>query len=500
MSSKSKPTKKQNPPVSFLEKFDRWILGLVVLLLLVFLTRGKYGFNDDYVSVGQIVQSNMGFDEVLAVSLNSPFGAGRFVAILLTATFAPLLTTIDSLQFLRIIGAIGWALVSMKIYSELRKLNVARNFSMVLSLIPILVPGSQLTLISGTNFFYSWGTLLAIWVSGQIACLRKRSSLNIFRVTIFALIPTMIYQPISAYLLVIPAISWQLQRNNYEKKMNFLWSIFIYIFSLFTNWILVKLLYESPRLEGGLNLSIKLQTFLSDTLPMSISPHLFLFAPEVARKTYPLVILLSLVLYLVNLQRSQIHIYRGVVDTFLEICILTGLIPLTLGWFFLIHEDGANFRKIFWGSSIWIILFMLSLGPKILQFNRVTETLALSLMIAALLIWTIFFRFSTVQLQEKEWESAVCASAQVKLNGESELALEDMLIPSTLDRYTYKDEIAVQSLVFPGPRVFLPWLSNLKAQPRNLIPSAWGIHASPNGSGEGKKWSEKFYSCWLSKR
>jgi hypothetical protein len=233
---------------------------------------------------------------------------------------------------------------------------------------------------------------------------------------------------------------------------------------------------------------------------MSISPHLFLFSPEIARKIYPLIILFSLFLYLVNLRKSQIRMYRGIVDSLLEICLLTGLIPLTLGWFFLIHEDGVNFRKIFWGSSTWIILFMLSLGPKILQFNRVTETLALSLMIAALLIWTIFFRFSTVQLQEKEWESAVCASAQVKLNGESELALENMLIPSTLDRYTYKDEIAVQSLVFPGPRVFLPWLSNLKAQPRNLIASAWGIHASPKGSGEGKKWSEEFKSCWLGNR
>ena len=471
-----------------------------MLLLLVFLTRGRYGFNDDYVVVGQIVQSNMGFKEVLYWSLGSPYGAGRFVAILLSSISAPLLTSIDFLQFLRIIGAVGWALVSMKIYRELRKLNVTRYFSIVLSLVPILVPGSQLTLISGTNFFYSWGTLMAIWVGGKIAYLRKRTSLQIFQMTLFALIPTMVYQPISAYLLLIPAISWQLQRNNHEEKINFLLSISIYIASLFTNWILVKFLYESPRLEGGLDFSLKLQFFLNETLPMSISPHMFLFAPELARKTYPIIIGCSLVLYFINIRRSQIRIYRGILDTFLELCILTGLIPITLGWFFLISEDGANFRKIFWGSSIWIILFLLSLGPNLFQNHRMTEILGVALIITALLFWTIFFRSSTVQLQEKEWRTAVCASAQVKLKGDSDLALEDILVPFPLDKYRFKDEIAVQSLVFPGPQVFLPWLSNLKAQPENLIPSAWGIHSTAKGSGEGEKWSEEFNSCWLGKR
>jgi hypothetical protein len=345
------------------------ILGSVVFVALTFLVRGRYGFNDDYVVVGQIEQSQMGLREIMQWGLNSPYGAGRFFAVILTALVAPLLTSVEALQILRIVGVVGWALVSMLLYVMLRKLNVTSTLSVVLSLVPILVPGSQLTLISGTNFFYSWGTLLAIWISSKVAFFKKESSMTIFRLALIALIPTMIYQPISAFLMLMPAISWQLQRDDNRKKANFLWAIAIYISSLFSNWALVKIFYSSPRLEGGFNFNYKMQTFFSETLPMAIVPHLYVFTPDLARKTFPIILLISTVFYLWNIQNSQLRFFRGTLDTFLEICILTGLIPLTLGWLFFIHEDGVNFRKIFWGSSTWIILFLLSLGTRLLKAN-----------------------------------------------------------------------------------------------------------------------------------
>jgi hypothetical protein len=481
-------------------KSDVWVLGSVVFVYLIFLVYGEYGFNDDYVVVGQIAQSHMGPREVLIWGLSSPYGAGRFLAAALTALVAPLLDSLESLQILRIVGALGWALVSMHLYRMLQRLNVARALSIVLSLIPILVPGSQLTLISGTNFFYSWGTLFAIWISGQIAFLKMNSRLTIFKLTFLALFPTMIYQPISSFLLLIPAISWQLQRKNYQKKANFLWAILIYLFSLLSNWILVKIFYSSPRLDGEFNFEIKIQTFFSEILPMSILPHLYIFFPELARNAFPLILIVSVIFYVLNTRFSQLRFHRGLLDSFLEVCILSGLIPLSLGWLFFIHEDGANFRKIFWGSSIWGILFLLSVGTRLLRGNLFLNIAAASLVVLTLALWTLFFRFSTVDLQQKEWSSALCASRQILLTAESELALESLRPPATLDKYVYKDEIAVHSLSFPGPAMFLPWLSNAKERPENIIPNAWGIHASAKGSNAGKIWSEKYRECWLSSK
>ncbi len=476
------------------------ILGSVVFMALTFLVHGNYGFNDDYVVVGQIKQSQMGLHEVMQSGLNSPYGAGRFFAVILTALVAPLLTSVETLQIFRIVGVVGWALVSMLLYVTLRKLKVTSALSVVLSLVPILVPGSQLTLISGTNFFYSWGTLLAIWIGAKVAFLKKKSTITIIKLALMALIPAMLYQPISAFLMLIPAISWQLQRDDDRKKANFFLAIVIYITSLLSNWVLVKIFYSSPRLEGGINLNYKLQTFFSETLPMAVLPHLYVFTPELARKTFPLILLTSIVFYIWNTRNSQLRFFRGILDTFLEVCTLTGLIPLTLGWLFFIHEDGVNFRKIFWGSSTWIILFLLSLGTTLLRANRFLNTLAVSLIFSSLILWTLFFRVSTVELQQKEWSSALCASRQVPLTAESELALELLRPPANLEKYLYKDEIAVHSLTFPGPIMFLPWLSNSKELPENIIQNAWGIHASAKGSGVGRNWSEKYRSCWLESR
>jgi hypothetical protein len=233
---------------------------------------------------------------------------------------------------------------------------------------------------------------------------------------------------------------------------------------------------------------------------MSILPHLYIFFPELARNAFPLILIVSVIFYVLNTRFSQLRFHRGLLDSFLEVCILSGLIPLSLGWLFFIHEDGANFRKIFWGSSIWGILFLLSVGTRLLRGNLFLNIAAASLVVLTLALWTLFFRFSTVDLQQKEWSSALCASRQILLTAESELALESLRPPATLDKYVYKDEIAVHSLSFPGPAMFLPWLSNAKERPENIIPNAWGIHASAKGSNAGKIWSEKYRECWLSSK
>jgi hypothetical protein len=464
-----------------------------VALYLLFLVHGNYGFNDDYVVVGQIAQSNMGFWNVLEWA-SSPFSSGRYIAIFLIAIAAPLLSAVDTLQILRIVGLIGWALVSMQLHRELTKLKVSRIFSMTLSLVPIFIPGSQLTLISGNNFYYSWGTLLAIFVSGRIAK-QRAMKLNTFVVlTSFALLPTMFYQPISAYLLLIPAISWMLQLSDYQRKNNFKIAIVIYAISILSNWLIVKLFYDSSRLDGALDFSLKIETFFIDTLPMTVIPHLYIFAPDYARGLYPFVILVSVLFHLLAFRGLQLVRY-GVINSLLHVCILTGLVPLTLGWLFFINEDGVNFRKIFWGSSVWMILFLLAIYIKLGRNNQLLYAICFFLMLLALAIWTIFFRVTTVQLQEREWQSAVCASKQVKLKADSELALDAFNQPVSHVKFQFKDEIAVSSLSFPGPRTFIPWLSNSAAHPDNIISNAWGIRVSEKGLNEGREWSNEFRAC-----
>ena len=478
---------------------DIWILGFFLLAYLVLTVRGRYGFNDDYVVVGQIAQSDMGMRDVWNWA-SSPYSSGRFAAILLIAIASPLLAAIDGLQILRMIGAIGWALVSMRLCVELRRFKVTRVFSIVLSLVPIFVPGSQLTLISGSNFYYSWGTLLAIWISGRIANLEKSSYKIPVALIFLGLIPTMFYQPISAFLILLPAVSWSLWRNNNQKRRNFIWGIAIYLISILMNWLIVKLFYSSSRLEGNLDFGNKMNTFLFETLSISILPHLYIINADVARKCYPLVLLLSVLFFFLNIRSLQMNVFRGVTNTCLEICLLTGLLPLTLGWLFLIAEDGVNFRKVFWGSSSWLILFLLSLNKAFINNNRFMGYVGLIIMLSALLLWALFFRYTTVHLQQKEWDSAICASRQVKLTPESDLSLDYLLPSDPRDKFLYKDEIAVHSLAFPGPQTFLPWLGNLEAQPDNIIPNAWGIHSSTKGSGEGRDWTREFNSCWNNPR
>lgn len=477
-----------------------WEISMVWLLVfttLWFLVHGTYGFNDDYVIVGQVNQAHMDFFALAKWALGSPFSAGRFVGDLLGAIAAPFLSAISQLEILRIVAVIGWAFVSSFLYFIARTLGLRKTLSLALCLVPIIIPGSQLTIISGTNFPYSWATLLALIVGWRIGLDRHTSFTRTVVFLIAAQISTMVYQPSIEYILVIPAFYWILNPNTKKIAFNFWTAIGIYFASLLINWSLAKLLYDSSRLNGSVNFPFNIRSYFHDIFPMALMPHLFIFRPDLARELYVFVFLLSLLAFWVARKRLGTPISTSPKYLVLDILVALGLVPLTLGWLLFLPGNGVDFRQIFWGSSAWVIVLVLNLGLLFPQRNKYGTLLISAFCIATLFLWTPFVRYSTVDLQIREWDSAMCASKSVGLTPTSNLASQDLLLNYPARKFIFKDEIAVQSLTFPGPRVFMPWLSHNLLRPGNRLPSAWKIQMTEVGAAEGKSWSADFKNCWL---
>ena len=175
-----------------------------------------------------------------------------------------------------------------------------------------------------------------------------------------------------------------------------------------------------------------------------------------------------------------------------------GWLPVTIFWLLLIPENAVDFRRLISASVIFWVIPIVYLDNKLktvvtAKYNKCT---VVSLLFFLGFMWGLNLRASTVSPQIDSWSAAICASEVSRLNQYSQL--DPNIISAVIDeRYqTYNDEYAVDSLVFPGPQTFIPWLANKYSGNGNEIVQAWGMGFSTKKmTREGRLWSKKYLLC-----
>lgn len=482
-----------------LNRIDYWIiLGIffVNLSIGVALFSGNYGFNDDYVLVGQFKQSDFNFLQALKWGLDSPYSAGRFLYCLAIAIVSPLLKSVETLIFIRILSVIGWCLTSVFIFKYLRKAGARRLDAATCAQIVYLIPGVLLHQASAAQYPYGWASLIALIAGNNLHKNTPTKFIAYIQSLILTIISIMIYQPAGALVLFVPIIRLILQSNQRNSRILTL-STKVFLVALGSNYLLARLLYTSPRLENKLDVGDKVSQFFQLVIPSS----LFVFEGVYNYNFYLKIFLMMLCIFIVlfYFYSNRENQSEGIFNKINRVLVATLFMPVTLGWLIFVPEDGVSQRKIMWGSLISlniIYLMIVSLKGKTMKLIRIS---AITAVIASMITWPHLVRSNLIELQINEWSAAKCASRIYVISQEYEFGSYSSRLNYEQKKLEYQDEYAVLSSNFPGPRIFMPFLANNETNLGNIVESAWTLKLSNEESIKNDIWGKNFIECFNKK-
>ena len=477
-----------------------FLVFCVCFSLLFFATCGTYGYNDDYVILGLVREGNWGFGTTLFWFTNLAANSGREIAAIFQSLFYPRIQNVSDLSFIRVVGILGWGISSSYIYLQLRKHNFTLMLSLAISLLVWIVPGSVFLTILTAGFIYSWIFLFALVLSAKAMMMGelKRKHFPIF--FLGALCVAFGYQPMLPAVLFFPIVQWMNFKSNRERTGTLIYQLAFLVYgALLVNYIYVRIRFSESRISGNLNLINKIKLGFSELFPMISVPQLFLFLRPTAvlLSIASLILILSLwVLKNASMKKPRIR------DIFLLLASLLGWMPITSFWLLLVPEDKLDFRRIYAGSIIFLASFLClifahnydSLIDK--SKKRFSGIVVIISIFGIGTFWSFAVKESTTSLQVQEYNAALCASREVKLDTDSVLASDFMTKNYRFKEFAFADEFAQQSLNFPNPRTYIPFMSDREIYSNMGLSSPQGLKVSEKGEGKGRFWSEQFSVCF----
>lgn len=486
-------TKRLNKSISMIVFI--FSLGLIYLAI-----SGAYGYNDDYVILGLVEEGDWGYQTTLYWFTNLAANSGREVAAIFQSLAYPFTGNIENLAFIRIIGAIGWALSASYIFLKLKQFKLSSNLAFAISMLVIVIPGSTFLTMLSAGFIYSWIFLLALVIGAKATSQSKIVSKTFPFFILGALVVAFGYQPLLPAMLFFPIVKWLLSKKDRLENQYIIFQMagLMYL-GLGINYLYIRSRFSESRVDGTIDTFQKMQLLFKQLIPMIATPQMYLFLR-------PLSMLLSIfaIILLFGLWIYKIKFRMKITPTniFINGNAMLGWMPLTSLWLLAVPENKLDFRRVFASSFILIatsIIAAFSEGevraPKE-NIGKLRNYAFSSLVLLSSMAWAITVNLSSTRVQEIEFSAALCASQKVKLQEGSEIASKYMSQNYPFKDFAFEDEFARQSLDFPNPRIFLPFMTDREVYGPEGLKTSSKLTVSLEGKSEGALWAKEFSRCF----
>ena len=285
-----------------------------------------------------------------------------------------------------------------------------------------------------------------------------------------------------------------------------LWQSFLLAsVALFINWFAIRIFINSNRSSISLDFYSKVRVFFNLVIDQVISPWLRIahFDQKQIHLVATTIFLLNFILVAISFSRSKFKESKwNVYQYFAFIFCLTGGLPFTMPWFFLIAENTLDYRRYTFATIIFFSIFLYSiLHNSWLNSTKSLRKYTTRVMVVTILIsytFMSYFDIETRNILTREWSLFSCASNQVQLPEEAKI--ESGRIRQILqgDR-TVSEDFSTASISLPNPPTFMLWLSQKQTREDINFPP-WNMNLlQPNSeiaeTEEGRRWRYEFIKC-----
>jgi hypothetical protein len=268
-----------------------------------------------------------------------------------------------------------------------------------------------------------------------------------------------------------------------SKRFIFLISIIFIVF--ISHLISAKFLLHSPRVIQTIDLYYQLNYVFENTLPTTILPWIYFFAPGSFSVKVASFFVLGLSILLITcffvrkilLLRSA-GLYLNFFGYLFIIAIAFYLIPASLGMY-LFTDLAIAFRRtafasaLFWNTFLVLLYFF---GYKYFYntFGKLFLKLTIFLLLSYNLLFIYFTFIGTVKIASNEWMASLCAAKKVPKFSPSEINTRIAILDKPFPSFYSGDEFQVRTFSFPSGAALL-WLSYEETYHKRPNIDRWNI-------------------------
>jgi hypothetical protein len=481
------------------------LLTILVFGEMFFVASGTYGKTDDYVILG-LFSSNHGsiIDNFKYISV-SEWNAGRWVDNIFLAIMFQNGNAVADFTYFRLLAVLTLFLGTVMHVNNLKNIEVALSRRLILASPIVLVPGIHTFITLSVSNPYIFATVLALLISSQITKINSWKTKNTVLLLATSSLVCATYQSSIFLIMLYPALLvLKTQFDIFSAKR--LWQSFLLAsVALFINWFAIKIFINSNRSSISLDLYSKVRVFFNIVIDQVISPWLRLahFDQNQIHLVAMLFFLLNISLVAISFNRTRLkasnwHPYQY----FAFIFCLTGGLPFTMPWFFLIAENALDFRRYTFATIVFSSIFIFGVlnNSRINSTKRLRKFTATTILIAILMSYTFlsYFDIETRAILTREWSLFGCASKQVELPEEAKIESSRIRRILQGDR-TVSEDFSTASISLPNPPTMMLWLSQKETREDIDFPP-WNLDLFlPNSeiveTEEGRRWRYEFIKC-----
>ena len=484
------------------------VLCLLVLFIfgeMTFVASGTYGKTDDYVILGLFSGDRTSIFENFKYISAAEWNAGRWVDNMFLAIMFQNGSTVADFTSFRILTVIVLFLGTLVHVKNLKNIEVALTKRLILASPIVLIPGIHTFITLSVSNPYIIATVLALLISNQIIKINSWNSKNIVLLLVISSLVCAIYQSSIFLTLLYPALL-VLQKHFDVYSAKRLWQAFLLAsVVLFINWFAIKIFIDSSRSSIKLDVYSKVKVFFNLVIDQVISPWL-----RLAHFDQKLIHLVAITLFLLNISLVAISFNRVTFKArdwhpyqyFAVIFCLTGGLPFTMPWFFLIAENALDFRRYTFATIVFFSIFIFGVlnNSHLNSTKRLRKFTTTIIMIAILMSYTFlsYFDIETRSILTREWSLFSCASKQVELPEEAKIESSRIRRILQGDR-TVSEDFSTASISLPNPPTMMLWLSQKQTREDIDFPP-WNMNFFlPNSeiveTEEGRRWRYAFIKC-----
>ena len=481
------------------------LLALFVFGEMLFVASGTYGKTDDYVILGLFSGDRTSIFENFKYISAAEWNAGRWVDNIFLAIMFQNGNTVADFTFFRIVTVIALFLGTLMHVKNLKHIEVALTKRLIMASPIVLVPGIHTFITLSVSNPYIIATVLALLISSQITKINSWNFKNIVLLLAISSIICAIYQASIFLIMLYPALL--VIKTHFDVfSAKRLWQSFLLAsVALFINWYAIKIFINSNRSSISLDFFSKVRVFFNLVIDQVISPWLRI--AHFDQKQIHLVaisfLLLNISLVAISFNRTSFkasnwHPYQY----FAFIFCLTGGLPFTMPWFFLIAENAMDFRRYTFATIVFFSIFIFGVlnNSHLNSTKRLRKFTATIILIAILMSYTFlsYFDIETRSILTREWSLFSCASKQVELPEEAKIESSRIRRILQGDR-TVSEDFSTASISLPNPPTMMLWLSQKQTREDIDFPP-WNMNFFlPNSeiveTEEGRRWRYAFIKC-----
>ncbi|CAB4863002.1 unannotated protein [freshwater metagenome] len=481
------------------------LLALFIFGEMIFVASGTYGKTDDYVILGLFSGDRTSMFENFRYISAAEWNAGRWVSNLFLATMFQNGNTVADFTYFRIFAVLALFYGTLKHVRNLVHIEESLVKRLIIASPIVLVPGVHSFITLSVSNPYIIAMVVALLISSHITTIKSWNLKNTILLFTISSLVCAIYQS-SVFLITLYPALLVLKKHFDKTSAKCLWQSFSLACGvLFINWFAIKILINSSRSSISLDIYSKVRVFFNVVIDQVISPWLRLahFDQKLIHLVAITMFLLNFILVAISFSRSKFKESKwNIYQYFAFIFCLTGGLPFTMPWFFLIAENAMDFRRYTFATIIFFSIFLYSiLNNSWLNSTKSLQNYTTKVMVVTLLIsytFMSYFDIETRNILAREWSLFSCASNQVQLPEETKI--ESGRIRQILqgDR-TVSEDFSTASISLPNPPTFMLWLSQKQTREDIDFPP-WNMNLLQLDSEiaeteEGRRWRYEFIKC-----